>query len=184
MNAAINRQLTYLIGPETVLTLASLIVFWFCSRHNSGEGRDVAIMEKMIWAIPFLLAPLAFATIVVPGAKTWWWLGRANLFTFIAIFVCGARSIHGLGSGSKGQDVAFILLVVTGSLATALATAPAGAMILAATKPAFASWFQAHKVLGTIFTLAAVAPIGFAVAIAVTVVGALLLGTYVEFFKR
>jgi hypothetical protein len=106
------------------------------------------------------------------------------LFTFTAIFLCGARLIHGLGSGSKGQDAAFIVLVVTGSLATALATAPTGAMILAATKPAFANWFQAHKILGSILTAAAVVPIAFAMGITVTVVGAILLGTYVEFFKR
>lgn len=178
-----NRHLTLLIGPETVLTLAGLVVFWFCARHNSGEGRDVALMEKLIWAIPFLLTPLAFATLLVPGARNWWWLGRANLFTFVAIFVCGTRLIHGLGSGPKGQDVAFILLIVLGSVATALATAPSAAVILAATRPAFGIWFHEHRVLGSFLTLLAAVPIGFVLGVSVAFFGAILLGLYAEIFK-
>jgi hypothetical protein len=139
-----NRPLSYLLGPEIALALFSVLLFWFCSRHNSGEGHDVAIMEKLIWMLPFIITPIAFATILAPDAKNWWWLGRSILFTYMAIFVCGYRLIHGLGSGAKGQDAAFILLIVLASVAIALATAVTGAMILAATKPGFANWFQAH----------------------------------------
>lgn len=179
-----NRPLAYLLGPEAVLVLFSGLLFWFCARHNSGEGRDVAIMEKLIWAIPFLITPIAFATILAPDAKNWWWLGRAILFTYIAIMVCGYRLISGLGSGSKGQDVALILLVVLGAVAIAIATAVTGAMILAATKPGFANWFQAHKILGTFLTALATIPIGFALGLTATFVGSILLAFYVEVFKR
>lgn len=67
-----NRPLTYLLGPEAALALFSALLFWFCSRHNSGEGRDVVIMEKLIWALPLVITPIAFAMILAPDAKNWW----------------------------------------------------------------------------------------------------------------
>lgn len=179
-----NRPITYLLGPETVLAVATALLFWFCARHNSGTGRDVVIMEKLIWAIPFLLTPLAFATILAPDAKSWWWLGRAIGFSYLAIFACGYRLICGLGSGSKGQDVAMILLVVLASVAVAIASSVTGAMILAATKPGFANWFQAHKFLGSCLTGLAMIPIGFVLGIVVTIISTILLAFYCEVFKR
>lgn len=179
-----NRPLNYLLGPEAVLVVFSALLFWFCSRHNSGEGRDVALMEKLIWAIPFLITPIAFATILAPNARNWWWLGRAIGFTYLAIMVCGYRLIAGLGSGAKGQDVGLILLLMLGAVAIAIATAVTGAMILAATKPGFANWFQVHKVLGSFLTALAAIPIGVALGATATFVGAILLGIYVEVLKR
>ena len=179
-----NRVLAYLLGPETAVALFSVGLFWFCARHNSGEGRDVALMEKLIWAIPFIITPIAFATILAPDAKNGWWLARAIVFSYIAIFVCGYRLIEGLGSGSKGQDAAMILLVALSSAAIAIGTAVTGAMILAANKPAFATWFQAHVFFGSFLTALSVVPIGFALGLATTVIGSVLLGLYVEVFKR
>ena len=179
-----NRPLNYLLGPEPALALFSVLLFWFCSRHNSGEGRDVAIMEKLIWAIPFIITPIAFATIIAPDAKNWWWLGRAIVFTYITILVCGYRLVSGLGSGAKGQDVSLILLVVLGAVAIAIATAVTGGMILAATKPGFANWFQAHKILGTMLTALATVPIGVVLGLTATFLGTILLACYCEVFKR
>lgn len=179
-----NRPLTYLLGPEAVLAVSTALLFWFCTRHNSGEGRDVALMEKLIWAIPFLITPLAFATILAPDAKNWWWLGRAIVSTYLAVMVCGYRLIEGLGSGSKGQDAALILLLVLGAVAIAIATSITGAIILAATKPGFANWFQAHKVLGTFLTAAATIPIGIVLGLTATFMGTILLSFYCEVFKR
>lgn len=179
-----NRPLTYLLGPEAVLVVFSVLLFWFCSRHNSGEGRDLAIMEKLIWSIPFLITPIAFATILAPDAKNWWWLGRAIVSTCLAVMVCGYRLIEGLGSGSKGQDVGLILLLMLGAVAIAIATSITGAMILAATKPGFANWFQAHKVLGTFLTAVATIPIGVVLGLTATFVGTILLAFYCEVFKR
>ena len=102
------------------------------------------------------------------------------MFTYIAILVCGYRLVCGLGSGAKGQDVALILLVVLGAVAIAIATAVTGAMILAGTKPGFAHWFQAHKILGTILTALATVPIGFALGITATFAGTILLAFYCE----
>lgn len=179
-----NRPLTYLLGPEAVLVVFSALLFWFCSRHNSGEGRDLAIMEKLIWAIPFIITPIAFATILTPDAKNWWWLARAIVSTYLAVMVCGYRLIEGLGSGSKGQDVGLILLLMLGAVAIAIATSITGAMILAATKPGFAHWFQAHKVLGTFLTAVATVPIGVVLGLTATFVGTILLAFYCEVFKR
>lgn len=179
-----NRPLTYLLGPETVLAVSTALLFWFCARHNSGEGRDVVILEKLIWAIPFILTPIAFATILVPGSKTWWWLGRAIVFGYLANFVCTYRLISGFGSGSKGQDAAMILAVVLASVAIAIASSTTGAMILAATKPGFATWFQAHRWLGLLLTVLSMIPMGFLLGIVVTVISTFLLAMYVEVFQR
>lgn len=178
-----NRHLTYYIGPETTLTAFSLLLFWFYARHNSGEGRDVALMEWLIWLLPFVVTPVAFATIVVPGAKSWWWLSRAIVFTHIALVICGWQLINGLGSGAKGQDAAFILLLVGGAVAVSLATAVSGAVILATTKPGFASWFQAHKVLGSLLTFISALPIGIVLGIGASVGLGVFGGIYTT-FKR
>ncbi len=174
----------YLLGPEAALGLASLLLFWFCSRHNSGEGRDTEIMEKSLWIIPFVLTAIAFATILVPGAKNWLWLGRAIGFSYLASFVCGYRVICGFGSGSKGQDVAMILIIMLSSVAIALASAISGAMILAAQRPGFANWFQAHPVFGSILTGLAAIPIGIVFGLCATVISTILLSFYCEITKR
>jgi len=179
-----NRPLTHLIGPEATLARFSVLPFWFCARHNSGEGRNVVIMERLIWAIPFILTPAAFVTICAPDTGNWWWLSRAIVFTFIAIFVCGYRLIDGMGSGPKGQDAAFILLIVLASVAIAMAAAVTGAMILAATKPGFANWFQTHKLLASLLTFLSAVPIGFGLGIVVTFCSTILLAFYCEVFKR
>lgn len=164
-----NRSLTLWIGPETVLATLGAAVFWFCARHASGEGRDVALMEKLLMLLPWVVVPLAFATVCVPGGKSGWWLTRAIGFTYLMLIVCGCRIIAGFGSGARGQDAAFIIVLVFGTAAIALATSITGAMILAETKPAFAAWFGAHKFLGSLAALAAAIPIGFALGTAATV---------------
>src|SRR5262245_30843854 len=115
-----NRQLTYLFGPETVLAVLTAAIFWFCARHNSGEGRDVNIMEQLVVMLPLFVVPLVFATVLVPGAKNWWWLGRAIVFTYIMLGICAGRIITGFGTGAKWQDAAFILVILFGSISIAL----------------------------------------------------------------
>lgn len=178
-----NRQLTYLIGPESVLTVLGVLLFWFCARHNSGQGRDVELMEKIVWLLPFLVVPCVFATVFVPGAKSWWWLGRAIVLTFVVLLVCGSRVITGFGSGAKGQDAAFIIIITFGTVVVSLASAVAGAMILAATKPAFGEWFRLRPVLGSTLTALAALPIGVVLGLAIM----LVFGVFVFFsilFKR
>lgn len=179
-----SRALTFLLGPELVLVLFTIATYAFCARHNSGEGRDVEIMSRMVWRVPFIITPVVFATILVPGARGWPWLVRAILLTYIAIFVCGSRIIDGFGSGSKGQDGAFILLIMLGSMTVALGVAITGAMILAEARPGFADWFRAHRVLGVVLTLLSAVPIAAALGFTVSLVGGVLLGLYVEIFKR
>jgi hypothetical protein len=168
VGSTMNRNLTYFIGPEVVLTALSVGVYWFCARHNSGEGKDILLMEKLVMLLPFIVTPVVFATVFVPGGKSWWWLGRAIVLTFIMLFICGGRAIVGFGTGAKGQDAAFILIIMFGSIAIGLATAIAGTLILMETKPAFAEWFRARRLLGSILALVSSVPIGFALGVIVT----------------
>lgn len=179
-----NRLPAYLLGPELVLLLCTAVTYWFCSRHNSGEGRDVEIMSRLVWTVPFIITPLVFATFLVPGSKSGWWLGRAIFWSFVAILVCGWRIIDGFGTGSKGQDGAVIILIMFDSVTVAIGVAITGALLLAANRPGFANWFQSHKVLGSFLTLLSAVPIGIALGFAVAAVGGILLGLYAEFTRR
>ena len=49
-----NRQLTYLIGPETAMALLTALVFLFCARHYSYSSRDVDILDRLLWLLPFI----------------------------------------------------------------------------------------------------------------------------------
>ncbi len=178
-----NRNLTYFIGPEIVLALFSAILFWFCARHNSGEGRDLLLMEKLVMLLPLILVPLVFATIFVPGARSWWWLGRAVVLTFVMLLVCGGRLISGFGTGAKGQDGAFFMIIMFGAVAIALATAVTGAMILAELKPGFGDWFRARKFLASFLTLLSAVPIGFILGVTVALGFGAFIGFY-SAFKR
>lgn len=178
-----SRASTLLAGPELVLALITGAVFWFCARHNSGAGRDVLLCEKILMLLPLLVVPAAFATVFVPGARTWWWLARAVVFTYLILFVCAGRLIAGFGSGAKGQDAAFIMVLIFGTAAIAVGSAIAGAMILAETRPAFAAWFGARKVLGSFLTMVATLPIGFGLGLVATV-GVTLFAFISSAFKR
>lgn len=178
-----NRFLTYFIGPETVLTAVTVALFWFCGRHNSGEGRDVRLMELILMWLPFALVPLAFATIFVPGAKTWSWLGRTVILTFLAMVICAVRLLEGFGTGAKGQDAGFILVVTFGGFTVAIGSVIAGAMILAAQKPGFATWFREHRIIGSILSVVSVVPLGFVYAFVVTMV-VFVGASFVSAFKR
>jgi hypothetical protein len=173
-----NRNLTYLFGPELVLALFSAAIFWFCARHNSGEGRDIAVLEKLVMTFPLYVVPLVFLTICVPGARNWVWLTRSIVFTYTMLAICGGRIVSGFGTGAKGQDVAFIMVIGLGTILIALGTSITGAMILANVKPTFGAWFGARKFLGSTLTLLAAVPIGFALGIFVTVLIGILASAY------
>lgn len=173
-----NRLPSLLAGPELVLAVLTGLVLWYCSRHDSGVGRDVALMEKLVLLLPLLLVPPAFATILLPGAKNWWWLVRAIVFTYTLLFVCAGRGIAGFGEGAKGQDAAFLLVLIFGTILIALGTAVVGAWILAETRPAFAAWFGARKVLGSFLVLAATVPLAFGLGLVATLGVALGAGVY------
>ncbi len=55
-----SRLVSFILGPESVLLLISALVFWFCARHNSGVGRDVELLERLLMVLPFIVVPLAF----------------------------------------------------------------------------------------------------------------------------
>ena len=160
-----NRWATYLIGPETVLTVITIVIFSICSRHNSGEGKDVELMEKLVMGIAFWLVPLVFLTIFVPGARNWWWLGRASVLTLIMLLVMAGRLIAGFGTGAKGQDAGFLMVMCFGTVMIAICGAITGAMVLAETKPAFANWFGNHRLLGSLAVAASTIPFAIALGI-------------------
>lgn len=173
-----NRPLSLLAGPELVLVGLTGAVFWFCSRHTSGGGRDVDALEKLAMLLPLLMVPPAFATVAFPGAKTWWWLGRTVVFTYVLLLACAGRVIAGFGDGAKGQDAAFIMILVFGTVLIAIGTTVACALILAETRPGFAAWFAGRKVLGSLLTAVATVPIGFALGLTATVAVALVASIY------
>jgi hypothetical protein len=174
-----NRNLTYLFGPELVLALLSAAIFWFCARHNSGEGRDIALLEKLVMTLPLYVVPLVFLTICVPGAKNWVWLARSIIFTYAMLAICAGRIISGFGTGAKGQDAAFFVVIGVGTILVALGTSITGAMILANVDPKFGAWFGARKFLGSILTLLSAVPIGFALGISVAILIGILASAYV-----
>ena len=165
-----NRFLTWWIGPEAVLGLVTAGVFWYCARHASGAGRDVELLEKLLMLLPFVVVPLVFATILVPGARNWWWLGRAVTFAFLGLMICAGRIIGGFGTGAKGQDAAFILVMVFAIVLVSLAASVSGAMILAETRPAFAEWFRMRRLLGVLLVVIAAVPAGFILGVGLSLV--------------
>jgi len=157
-----NRLGMILIGPEVTLGLFTAAVFWFCARHNSYSSEDVRTVERFLWLLPVLAVPLAFATIYAPGAKTWWTLGRANMAVAIALTACTFRVVNALGapgSGPRGEEGVFTLMIAGGMTLTAIANAFLGAAILRAARPVVATWFQMHAVAGLSVTVAACLPI-------------------------
>jgi len=175
-----NRPLTYLLGPEAAMALLTAGVFLFCSRHYSYSTRDVVILERLMWFLPVIAVPLAYATILVPGAKSWWWLARVNVALFVALLVCANKVVNGFvapGAGPSAGAYGIFVVLCFGLVFAALANAFAGALILAEITPAFAEWFRAHRFIGSLLTALAAVPIG-----AVTVAGVgLLVGIYVFF---
>jgi hypothetical protein len=174
-----NRAFAILLSPEAVLVFITATVFWFCSRHPSGEGHDTEVLGNFVMLLPVLVVPLVFATVFAPGAKNWWWLGRTVLFTAVALGVCANRIINGFGSGAKGQDGAIIWVVTFALILMPIGMAISGAMILAETRPAFAGWFHARPVVGSVLTLLAAVPIGLALGVVVGI-GVFVLGFYYE----
>lgn len=174
--AAMSRLLTYLLGPETVLVLVNLAVFWFCARHGSGAGEDLRWMERGVWLMPPLAVGAAFLTLAVPGASGWWWLGRAILASLVGTAVLAWRLVEGFGSGAKGQDAAYIIALCLTGLSIGLGTAVAGAILLARQNPAFAEWWRMRPVVGIVLTLGASVPLGAGLVLVTAVGGGLLLG--------
>ncbi len=163
-----NRWSTYCMGPEAAMGALTLLVYWFCGRHNSYSRSDVDLLEKMIWLLPVVAVALTFATVFVAGSKNWWWLGRANVALLIALLVCSFRIVDGFGapgSGPKGQDVGVAVAMMLGLVFASLANTIVGAMILAEHKPAFAQWFRAHKFFASLLTVLAALPLGMALAL-------------------
>jgi hypothetical protein len=172
-----NRTTQLLFGPEMVLAAFTAMVFLFCSRHSSHGAEDVGALETLLLLLPFIAVPLAFATIYVPGARTWVWLGRANLALMATLTLCGYRIVTGFGSpgsGPHGQDVGMLLVFSLGIAFSSLANAITAAMILRAQKPAAAEWFRVHRIFGPVLTAVASVPIFAAQTAAASVVVAVL----------
>lgn len=177
---------TYLIGPEVIMALFIALVFLFCARHYSYNSRDVDILERLMWLLPVMAVPLAYATFLVPGAHSWWWLGRVNVALFVALLVCGNKVVNGFvapGGGPSAGAYGIFAMLCFGLVFAALANAIVGALILAELKPGLNEWLRAHKFLGGLLTVLAAIPIGAAMA----GVFGLMIGVHVFFitlFKR
>lgn len=156
------RLLPVVLSPELVLLGIGAAVFAICSRHGSGEGADVALMERLVWLLPLLTVPPVFATVLAPGGRSWWWLARAVSFTFLMLGVCALRIVEGFGAGARGQDAALIVTLVLAVASVSTATALSGAVVLAAKKPSFAVWARQRRALTVLLALLAAIPIAIA----------------------
>lgn len=165
-----NRWLTYLVGPESVLTGFTLLVYRFCARHASYSTRDVTVLERALWLLPFLAVALAYATFLVPGARSWGWLVRVNLALLVALGVGSVRIIDGFkapGTGPNGGAIGLLVVICLWILVGSLANGVSAAVLLADQKPAFAEWWRNHRILGGLLLVLAAFPIAAAMAFAV-----------------
>ncbi len=178
-----HRWLPIIVGPELVMLLINVAVYLFCARHTAGESRFVGVLEKLIWFLPVLATTAVFLTIFVPGAKTWWWLGRAIVVSVVGTMLFTYRMVEGFGSGARGQDAALILAFTFSGITAAIGTAVSLAMIYAAKNPAFADWFRMRPVIGSLLTLLAAVPIGFVLVLGLGAAAGVLMGLWFEFRK-
>jgi hypothetical protein len=151
----VNRFLTFLVGPESVLTGLTLAIYWFCARHGSYASRDVTILERA----------LAYATFLVPGARSWGWLVRVNLALLVALVVGSIRIIDGLkepGTGANGGAIGLLVVICLWILVGSLANSVSAALLLSEQRPALAEWFRQRKFLGGLLTVLAAVPMAFA----------------------
>lgn len=181
-----NRTLHLLLGPEVVMGLLTLIVFVFCRRHSSYSRHDVELLERCMWLLPVVAVLLAYSTILVPGAKSWLWLGRANVALLVAVMTCAMRIVDGFGapgSGPKGQDVGLLVVLSLSVVFGSLANSITGALILEAQSPKFAGWLQAHRFIGWTLTVLSAVPLGLALGLIVSLALGLVLAL-ISAFQR
>lgn len=158
-----NRVAGILFGPEVALALLTGAIYLFCVRHSSYGSEDVRAIERMIWLCPFLAVAVGFATYWLPGARTWWWMGRLNLSLLATLVVSALLLIDKLGkpgSGPHGQDGAFIVIVSFGVIFSAIGNSFLAASLLRAQRPGLDAWFQLRPVLGHVLTFLAAIPVG------------------------
>lgn len=175
------RLLPVVLSPEIVLLGIATAVFAICERHGSGEGADLTLMERLVWLLPLLTMPPVFATVLTPGGRSWWWLARAVIFTFVMLGVCALRIVEGFGPGARGQDAALIIVLLLGVIAVSAGTAASGAFILASQRPAFDQWVRRRKVLATLAVLLAAVLIAIALGVTLSIVLGFLGGLWSAF---
>lgn len=176
-----NRAMVFVFAPEAVLAALTGLVYLFCARHSSYSSADVSAVERMIWLCPVIAVVAAFATLWVPGSRTWWWLARLNLALVVGLVACAfllAARLGKPGSGPHGEDGAVMIIVAFGVIFSAIGNAFAAAAILRAQRPGFDAWFQARPVLGPALTLLAAVPVGVVQGLVTTVVLTLALAIY------
>ena len=181
-----SRSLSLVTGPEAVLAALTAAVFLFCARHMSYGAADVRALERLVWLLPLMAVPLAFVTMRWTADHTWGWLVRVNVAVLTCLTVCAFRIVDGFGlpgSGPKGQDVGFILMVSLGVMFSAVGNAVCGAAILRTQQSAVAEWFRTHTVAGPVVTALATIPILLLQAIATGLVGGVLVMMFTA-FKR
>lgn len=174
------RLASLLHSPELLLVLIGAGVFVYCSRHASYSDSDVSALSHLMWLLPLVMAAAVYATLGLPGNRTWFWVARATLALTVALLVCGWRVVSGFGapgSGPKGQDAGLVLMLSLGLGLAAVGNAIATTLILRERRPAWDVWFEAHPLLGVLLTGAGAVPVFF-----VQLLGAGVLGGALSFF--
>ncbi len=181
-----NRAVTFFIWPEVTVGLLTAAVFLFRARYNSYSDSDVRALERLLYLLPVLIVLAAFGGTYGSTSRTWLGLGRANVAAMVGLVICGYRVVSGFGapgSGPKGQDAGFILLVTLGLGLCTIANAIIGSLVLRAQKPAVAEWYRDHGAAGATLTALSMVPI-LLVQIAAIMVIASVAGMMSGLFKR
>ena len=181
-----SRGLAILMAPELVVAVLIAVVFLVCARHHSYSDADVRVLERLLYLLPVVLVGAVFAGLYGTGLRTWGGLVRANLAVIVGLVVAGYRIVSGFGapgSGPKGQDAGFIVLLSLGLVLSTVANAVLGTVILRAQKPAVAEWYRDHAVAGPLLSVVSMVPILLVQIVAVTLVASVA-GMLAGWFKR
>ncbi|HEX2099155.1 MAG TPA: hypothetical protein VHF69_00745 [Candidatus Synoicihabitans sp.] len=159
-----NRWPLIVFAPEVIVAGLTVVICWYCARHYTYSDSDVRSMERLLWLLPLLFVGAAFATFFVTGHRTWSWLLRANLAAAVGLGLVLLRAVGGLGapgSGPKGQEAAFILVIAFAMILGAVANTFAGALILRANRPTLDGWYVEHPLRALALTGVAAIPVFF-----------------------
>lgn len=157
-----SRTLSILAWPETGMGLLTLAVFALCSRFGSYSDSDVRVLEKLMWILPFVIVSLGFLTLFLSGARSWSWLVRSNLAVQLSLMICAWRIVSGFGapgSGPKGQEAGFVVIVGFGFVAAAVVNTIYVTAFLRAQNTTVDAWYREHSVWGPVLTVLSFPPV-------------------------
>ena len=113
-----SRLLHYAIGPELYWTLICALTH-LATRRGQPPTPAITSWLDDHWAwLPFILTPLTFAFLLLPGADRWWLLLRIDLAILIGLFVATSVFVNGMTyhqpASGPGAGTAYIVMPILG----------------------------------------------------------------------